>query len=115
MNTKLALRVYAGYSIIGGLTMIIYRAITQGADPTIAPAIIAERSMGAYIVGLGAMVWLMSEIEEAAFYRGLIVMAALVVLVMLYNIVIAGAGVPPMYLAIIMNTFVIAVSWPKMR
>ena len=61
MNTKVALRVYAVYSFIGGLSMIFHRAITQGGDPNMAAAITAEQSMGAYIIGLGALVWLMSE------------------------------------------------------
>lgn len=115
MNAKLFLRVYAGYSIIGGLSMLFFRAMTEGGDPSMATTITAEQSMGAYVIGLGGLIWFMSEIEDAALFRGLIILGTSVVLIMLYNIVVVGVGVPPMFLAVIMNGALIAVSWPKMR
>ena len=118
MNTKLALQVYAGYSLLMGVAFIFMAGKILDGMGVMNPSdlfIATQQIWGTYIIGIGAIAWFMSGSEEADFFKGMVTLTVLVVVVTLYHIFIKGIGGPPVYINIVVNGAVAAICWPKMR
>ena len=118
MNTKLTLQIYAGYSLLMGLAFIFMAGKIIEGMGVVEPGnlfIATQQIWGTYIIGIGAISWFMSGSEEADFFKGMVTLTGLVVVVTLYHIFMMGIGGPPVYINIVVNGAVAAMCWPKMR
>ena len=118
MNTKLVLKVYAVYSLLMGAVFLFMAAKVLDGMGVMEPSSLfmaTQQIWGTYIVGVGAIAWFMSGSEEADFFKGMVTLTGLVVVVTLYHIFIQGLGAVPLYLNIVVNGGVAAFCWPKMR
>jgi len=118
MNTKLVLKVYAVYSLLMGAAFLLMAAKVLDGMGVMEPSslfIATQQIWGTYIIGIGSIAWFMSGSEETDFFKGMITLTGLVVIVTLYHIFIQGLGAVPLYLNVVVNGAVAAFCWPKMR
>ncbi len=117
MNTKLTLQVYSGYSLLIGFSFLgMAGTVIEGMGITPTPELIATQQIwGAYIVGIGVLVWFLSGLEDKAFFKGLVSLTGLVVIWSLYHIIAKDLGAPPIYINTVVNAAVCAFWYPKMR
>ena len=117
MSSKLTLQIYSGYSLLMGLAFLFMASSvieSVGGIPT-PLLVVTQQIWGIYIIGVGAIAWFMSGTENADFFKGLVVLTGLVVIVTLYHIFAKGFGAPPLYVNTLVNAAVCFVAFTKMR
>lgn len=117
MNTKLTLQVYAGYSLLMGLSFLLMASrIIESVGGVPTPILIATQQIwGIYIIGVGAISWFMSGTDNADFFKGLTTLTGLVVILTLYHIFMKDMGAAPLYVNTLVNAVVAGISFTKMR
>ncbi len=118
MNIKLTLQIYAVYSLLMGAAFLFMAGMVIEGMGIMAPGelfIATQQIWGTYIIGIGSIAWFMSGSENADFFKGMVTLTGLVVIVPLYHIFVQGIGGPPVYINVVVNGAVCAICWPKMR